>query len=88
MKLFLIVLGGRTSKSNIYVLDVRCDIGNKIEDTIPTLRKEWFGLKKGLHIDSFMEIKYIDGFKIKIRKKKIQTHENFEIPNKFILLIF
>ena len=77
--LYLVVLGGRTKKANIELHDVRWVVGSKIEDTYDTLRKDWFGSPKGLHIDSYKKIKYIDGYKInlinfenkKIDKKKL-----------------
>ena len=77
--LYLVVLGGRANKANIELHDVRWVVGSKIEDTYDTLRKDWFGSLKGLHIDSYKKIKYIDGYKInlinvekdKIEKKKL-----------------
>ena len=77
--LYLVVLGGRSKKANIELHDVRWVVGSKIEDTYDTLRKDWFGSPKGLHIDSYKNIKYIDGYKInlinieksKIEKKKL-----------------
>ena len=58
--LYLVVLGGRAKKANIELHDVRWVVGSKIEDTYDTLRKDWFGSPKGLHIDSYKKIKYID----------------------------
>ena len=72
--LYLIVLGGRAKKANIELHDVRWVVGSKIEDTFDTLRKDWFGSSKGLHIDSYKKIQYIDGHKINlinIEKNKI-----------------
>ena len=77
--LFLVVLGGTAKKANIEQHDVRWVVGSKIEDTYDTLRKDWFGSSKGLHIDSYKKIRYIDGYKInlinfekdKIDKKKL-----------------
>ena len=77
--LYLVVLGGKVKKANIELHDVRWVVGSKIEDTYDTLRKDWFGSPKGLHIDSYKKIKYIDGYKInliyfekdKIDKKKL-----------------
>ena len=78
--LYLVVLGGRAEKANIELHDVRWVVGSKIEDTFDTLRKEWFGSPKGLHIDSYKKIRYIDGYKInlinvenhKIEKKQLE----------------
>ena len=64
--LYLVVLGGRAKKANIELHDVRWVIGSKIEDTYNTLRKDWFGSPKGLHIDSYKKINYIDGYKINL----------------------
>jgi len=77
--LYLVVLGGRARKANVELHDVRWVVGSKIEDTYDTLRKQWFGSPKGLHIDSYKRIKYIDGYKInlinfekdKLGKKKL-----------------
>ena len=65
--LYLVVLGGRANKANIELHDVRWVVGSKIEDTYDTLRKDWFGSLKGLHIDSYKKIKYIDGHKINLK---------------------
>ena len=65
--LYLVVLGGRAKKANIELHDVRWVVGSKIEDTYDTLRKDWFGSPKGLHIDSYKKIKHIDGYKINLK---------------------
>ena len=64
--LYLVVLGGRAEKANIELHDVRWVDGSKIEDTYDTLRKDWFGSSRGLHIDSYKKIQYIDGYKINL----------------------
>lgn len=68
-RLFLVVLGGRSTSSHIELHDVRWVVGKNFEETFPQLRKEWFGNRDGLHIDSFMEIKYVDGYEILLRKR-------------------
>ena len=75
--LYLVVLGGRAKKANIELHDVRWVVGSKIEDTYDTLRKEWFGSPKGLHIDSYKKIKYlIDFIQIMRLPKKILKRRN------------
>jgi len=64
--LYLVVLGGRAQKANIELHDVRWVVGSKIEDTYDSLRNDWFGSPKGLHIDSYKKIKHIDGYKINL----------------------
>ena len=71
--LYLVVLGGRAEKANIELHDVRLVVGSKIEDTYDTLRKDWFGSLKGLHIDSYKKIQYIDGHKINL--KNVEKHK-------------
>ena len=66
--LYLVVLGGRVKKANIELHDVRWVVGSKIEDTYNTLRNDWFGSPKGLHIDSYKKINHIDGYKINLIK--------------------
>ena len=76
--LYLVVLGGRAKKANIELHDVRWVVGSKIEDTYETLRKDWFGSPKGLHIDSYKKIEYIDGHNINLinfEKDKIEKRQ-------------
>jgi hypothetical protein len=76
--LYLVVLGGKAKKANIELHDVRWVVGSKIEDTYDTLRNDWFGTLKGLHIDSYKKIRYIDGYKINLinlEKDKIDKKE-------------
>ncbi len=68
LSLFIVVLGGRSLKSNIEIHDVRWVLGESIEDTFPELRKQWIGNRNGLHIDSYKRIKYVDGYKIVVSK--------------------
>jgi hypothetical protein len=65
-RLFLVVLGGRINGCNVELHDVRWVIGETIEDTIKTLKSEWFGNKKGLHIDSYRKILHVDGMSVTV----------------------
>ena len=77
--LYLVVFGGRAEKAHNELNYVKWVVASKIEDTYDTLRKDWFGSSKGLHIDSYKKIQFIDGHKInlinfekdKIEKKKL-----------------
>ena len=68
LSLYIVVLGGRSLKSNIELHDVTWVLGQSIEDTFPELRKQWLGKLSGLHIDSYKCIKYVDGYEIVISK--------------------
>ena len=52
-KLFLVVLGGRCKGCHVEQHDVRWVVGETIDATLPALRQEWIGLRRGLHIDSY-----------------------------------
>ena len=78
--LFLVMLGGRAKKANIELHDVRWVIGSKIEDTYNALRSDWFGNFKGLHIDSYKKINYVDGYKVNLRKIKNEKLKNNKFP--------
>ncbi len=79
--LYLVVLGGRAKKANIELHDVRWVVGSKIEDTYDTLRKDWFGSPRGLHIDSYKKIKYIDGYKINLINIEKDKTEKKQLVN-------
>ena len=68
LSLFIVVLGGRTSKSNIELHDARWVVGKSISETFLQLRAQWFGDRAGLHVDSYVEVKYVDGYKIDLIK--------------------
>ena len=77
----MVVLGGKTTKANVELHDVRWVIGSKIEDTFDVLRSEWFGSLEGLHIDSYKKIQHVDGHKINLRKTEIKKKNDF-LPRK------
>ena len=80
--LYLVFIGGRAKKSNIELHDVRWVVGSKIEDTYDTLRKDWFGSPKGLHIDSYKKIEYINGHKINLINFKKEEIEKKQLIKK------
>ena len=78
----MVVLGGRVKSANVEIHDVRWVVGSIIEDTYEVLRKHWFGNLKGLHIDSYKKIDYIDGYKINLRNienKKLKKNILFNV---------
>ena len=81
LSLFIVVLGGRSLKSNIEIHDVRWVIGESLEDTFPQLRKQWIGKMRGLHIDSYKRIKYVDGYEIVISKSNKDNLDPVNIEN-------
>ena len=68
-QLFLVVLGGRTATSLIELHDVRFVAGVSIDDTLPELRRQWFGRREGLHLDSYMAVRAIDGWTVTLGRE-------------------
>ena len=87
LSLFIVVLGGRSLKSNIEIHDVRWVIGESIEDTFPELREQWIGKINGLHIDSYKRIQYVDGYKIVISKSDKNNSNSSQLGDKSLWFI-
>ena len=64
--LFLVVLGGRAAGCHIELHDVRFVAGTTIDDTIPELRRQWFGRREGLHLDAYMAVLAVDGWAVSL----------------------
>ena len=62
--LYLVVLGGRMATCSIELHDVRFVAGGCIEDTLPELRRQWFGRREGLHLDAYMAVRAVDGWAV------------------------
>ncbi len=69
--LFLAVLGGRTNSSTIELHDVRFVAGLTIDDTLGELRRQWFGRREGLHLDSYMAVRAIDGWAVHLVREPV-----------------
>ncbi|MEB3317149.1 MAG: DUF1543 domain-containing protein [Cyanobacteriota bacterium] len=68
-QLFLVVLGGRLPGAHIELHDVRFVAGHSLDDTLPALRRQWFGRRRGLHIDSFMAVRQVGQFAVDLRRE-------------------
>jgi hypothetical protein len=68
-QLFLVVLGGRVAGAHIELHDVRFVAGATLEDTLPALRRQWFGRRRGLHIDSYMVVRQVGPFAVDLRRE-------------------
>ncbi len=65
-KLFAVYLGGRAPKANTELHDVVFATGTRIEDTYTQLLEKWFGNPVGLHLDSWLELDVVDGYRISL----------------------
>ena len=80
-KLFAVLLGGRAEGCNIELHDVQFTVADRIEDAFADLRKKWFGLKTKVHLDSYMPLDVIDGFKISLKKEDSKQQEKLFFIN-------
>ncbi len=67
--LFLVVLGGRALGCHIELHDVRFVAGPGIEAILPELRRQWFGRREGLHLDSYLEVRAVDGYAVSLARE-------------------
>jgi len=79
--LFLVVLGGRIAGAHIELHDVRFVAGASIDDTLPALRRQWFGARKGLHLDSWMAVRFVDGYRVELRPEPFAGRERLWFVN-------
>lgn len=70
MKLFYVILGGTTAGRNIEQHDVFFGIAARLEDLIPEMKAFWNGVK--IHIDCWQEVRFADGYELKITEKTSQ----------------
>ncbi|MEB3200316.1 MAG: DUF1543 domain-containing protein [Synechococcaceae cyanobacterium] len=66
--LFLVVLGGRCPGGHIEQHDVRFVAGRTIEETLPELRRQWIGRRQGLHLDAYMAVQAVDGWRVELSR--------------------
>ena len=66
-KLFAIYLGGRAPRCNTELHDVVFVVGESIETSYERLMDKWFGDPLRLHIDSWIELRCVDGYGISLR---------------------
>jgi hypothetical protein len=63
----MIGLGGSIQNANCEVHSMQFMIAKNIEDTYEEMKRRWFG--DSLHLDSYTEIKYIDGYQIDLNSE-------------------
>ena len=64
--LFVVMLGGKHPRAKIEVHDVVFAIADSLEATYPQLRQGWFGNPAGFHIDAWMRVDGVDGWKVEL----------------------
>ncbi len=66
-KLFAVYLGGRAPRCNTELHDVVFVVGESIEACYERLMDKWFGNPLKLHIDSWLELRIVDGHRLSLR---------------------
>ena len=69
MKLFYIILGATPVGRNTEQHDIFFGIAETLKDLIPAMKKFWPEAKGKIHIDGYHEVKFVDGFELKIVEK-------------------
>jgi hypothetical protein len=80
-KVFAVYLGGRAPKCNTELHDVVFVIGRAIEETYEQLIDKWFGSPQGLHVDSWLELNVVDGYKITLASDGPRTGKKLYFVN-------
>lgn len=76
LSLFAVYLGGRAAGCNIELHDVVFVVTDKIDNAYQKITDKWFGDKKNLHIDSYMKLNNVDGYRVKIAKEPPMKNEH------------
>lgn len=66
-KLHAVMLGGRARGCRIELHDVAFAVGDTLEDTHFQLLDQWFGEARGLHVDAWMVVDQVEGYRIHLR---------------------
>ncbi|HSZ35404.1 MAG TPA: DUF1543 domain-containing protein [Puia sp.] len=75
MKLYMILLGSKPKGRNTEQHDVFFGIASSLEELYPELICFW-PEAKGLHIDAWREVNFIDGYKIKVETREIKKNNS------------
>jgi hypothetical protein len=66
-KLLAVYLGGRAPRCNTELHDVVFVVSESVEAAYAQLMDKWFGDPLRLHIDSWMELRVVDGYRISLQ---------------------
>ena len=69
MKLFYIILGATPEGRNTEQHDIFFGIAETLKDLVPVMKNFWPEAKGKIHVDGYQEVKFVDGFEVKIMRK-------------------
>lgn len=72
LHLYLVLLGGKHAQAHIEVHDLIPVVATDLPSAFPYLKQKWFGLKQGLHVDSWM---HIQGVSYQGQNYQVQIHD-------------
>ncbi|SEN03048.1 protein of unknown function [Chryseobacterium taichungense] len=75
MKLFYIILGATPPGRNIEQHDVFFGIAENLKDLVEDMKDFWKEAKGKIHIDCYQEVKFVDGYEVKIVERGSETSE-------------
>jgi hypothetical protein len=79
--LFAVYLGGRAPKCNTELHDVVFVAGTSIEATYEQLLDKWFGDPLRMHIDSWLELRHVDGYRVTLQPEPSRQAEKLFFIN-------
>lgn len=80
-RLFAVYLGGRAPRAAIELHDMVFVAGDSIEDCYGQVLDQWFGTPGRVHIDSFLELDIVDGWKIELARAPAPQKEKLFFVN-------
>ncbi|MGH1518230.1 DUF1543 domain-containing protein [Chryseobacterium sp. JK1] len=75
MKLFYVILGATPKGRNIEQHDVFFGIAESLKDLVPEMKDFWKEAEGKIHIDCHQEVKFADGYEVKIVEKGAKSSE-------------
>jgi len=69
LKLFYVILGATPEGRNIEQHDVFFGIAESLKDLVPDMKNFWKEAKGKIHVDAYQEVKFADGYEVKIIEK-------------------
>ncbi|HEX4265030.1 MAG TPA: DUF1543 domain-containing protein [Verrucomicrobiae bacterium] len=80
-KLLAVYLGGRADRCNTELHDVVFVVSESVETAYEQLMDKWFGDPLRLHVDSWMELKIVDGHRISLTTQPGGSHKKLYFIN-------
>ncbi|WP_312078887.1 DUF1543 domain-containing protein [Chryseobacterium sp.] len=76
LKLFYVILGATPKGRNIEQHDVFFGIAETLKELVPDMKEFWKEAEGKIHLDCYQEVKFVDGFEVKIVEKSADNSEN------------